>query len=176
MRWIRLLTVLFTANFRSKLTVTEESIIKFRVWLTDVDASVMNHAAMMSALEMGRIDLMVRTGFFKLARKKKWYFPSGGISVQFLRPLKLFEKAYIKTRVFHMNDRWLYIEQKIMRLDKEIALCIVKSTVKKGRETVNNQEIAKQLGITEPPVEARELVDCYEHENKLVKERLCNKM
>ena len=75
MRWLRLLFAIFSAKYRSKLTITEESNITFRVWLTDVDASIMNHATMMTVMEMGRIDFMVRSGFFKLARQNKWYFP-----------------------------------------------------------------------------------------------------
>ena len=75
MRWLRLSTAIFSAKYKSELSITDVSEIKFRVWLTDIDVSIMNHAAMMTVMEMGRIDYMVRTGFFKLARKKKWYFP-----------------------------------------------------------------------------------------------------
>ncbi len=90
MRWIRLLFAILSAKYRSKLTISDESNISFRVWITDIDASIMNHAPMMTVMEMGRIDFMVRSGFFKIAREKNWYFPSKSISVQFIRPLKLF--------------------------------------------------------------------------------------
>ena len=175
MRLVRLLIAILSAKYRSKLTITEESNIAFRVWLTDVDASIMNHATMMTAMEMGRIDLMVRSGFFKLARKKKWYFPSRSISVQFIRPLKLFQKANLTTKVFHIDERWIYIEQKISRHGKDIAICIVKSTVKKGRETISTNEIAKVLGISELPTEGKQIIDSYEKENNLVHQRLCSK-
>ena len=105
MRWIRLLLALITARSKSKLSVTDTSEINFRVWITDVDASIMNHAALMTVMEAGRLDLMVRSNFFRLARKNKWYVPSSAISVQFLRPLKIFQKALLTTRVFHVTEK-----------------------------------------------------------------------
>lgn len=173
MRWLRLSTAIFSAKHKSKLSITDVSEIKFRVWLTDIDASIMNHAAMMTVLEMGRIDYMVRTGFFKLARKKKWYFPIRSISAQFIRPLKLFQTANLITRVFHVDESWFYFEQKIIRKGKIIAICIVKGTVKKGKISVSTHEISKELKIGELPAEGKNIIDSYEKENDLVYKRLC---
>jgi acyl-CoA thioesterase FadM len=172
MRWIRLLTTLFVARYRSKLRINEDSIITCRVWITDIDISIMNHAAMMSVMEMGRIDFMVRTGFFRLAQKNKWYFPSSNIQVQFFRPLKLFEKAMVITRVFNINERWIYLEQKIMRGEKLIASCVVKSTVKKGRQQLNILDIVQQLNIGKAPQEGTELIACLEECNEMMNERI----
>jgi acyl-CoA thioesterase FadM len=172
MRWIRLLSALIAARFRSRLGVTDTSVISFRVWPLDIDASIMNHASLMTVMELGRIDFMVRSGFFALARKKKWYFPSAAVSVQFIRPLKLFQTAEVHTRVFHVNEHWIYLEQKVVRGGKVMAVCIVKSKVKMGRETVNTNEILKALNIGSLPAEAKELIECYEQENKMLLERL----
>lgn len=134
----------------------------------------MNHAAMMTAMEMGRVDVMVRSGFLKLARKKKWYFPSRSISVQFIRPLKLFHEAILTTRVFHVDERWIYIEQKITRQAKDFAICIVKGTVEKERERISTAEMAKALNISNLPAEGKQVVESYETENNLIYQRLCD--
>ena len=173
MRWLRLSTTILTAKHKSKLSIKDVSDIKFRVWFTDVDASIMNHAAMMTVMEKGRIDYMVRSGFFKLARKKNWYFPLRSISVQFIRPLKLFQTANVITRVFNVDNNWIYIEQKIIRKGKIIAICIVKSTVKKGKITVSTNQISEELKIGELPTEGKNVIDSYEKENDLVYKRLC---
>lgn len=172
MRWIRLLLAMLNAKFRSRLDITDSSVISFRVWLTDIDISIMNHAALLTVMEMGRVDFMVRSGFLQLAKKKKWYFPSAAISAQFIRPLKLFQKAQVITRVFHIDERWIYIEQKMVRAGKDIAVCIVKSKVKKGRETINTSEILQELQLGALPSEGREVIDAYERENILVAQRL----
>jgi acyl-CoA thioesterase FadM len=172
MRWIRLLTTLAISRFRSKLRINEPSIMTFRVWVTDIDVSIMNHAAMMSVMEMGRIDFMVRTGFFKLAQRNKWYFPSSNIQVQFFRPLKMFQKATVVTKVFNISDKWIYLEQKILRGEKLIACCVVKSTVKKGRQQLNITDIVQQLNLGMPPRDGNELIACLEAGNQLMNERI----
>jgi acyl-CoA thioesterase FadM len=147
----------------------------FRVWLTDIDASIMNHASMMTVFETGRIDLMVRTGFFKLARQKKWYFPTTGISVQFFRPLKAFQKAVLTTSIIHIDEYNIYLEQKITRKEKDIAACLVKSKVKSGRENISTIEIMKLLNAGDPPNRSAELIEHFEKQEQLFKEEMLRK-
>lgn len=174
MRWIRLLAALINAKFKKKLIGTETVCKSFRVWITDMDVSVMNHAAIMTVLETGRLDLMVRSNFLKIASKNKWYFPSQAISVQFYRPLKIFQKAQIFTRISYVDAKWIYIEQKIERKGKVIAACIVKGTIKKGRETIHTSEVIKALHIDSLPANKYDLIKTYELENVQMNEKLVN--
>lgn len=172
MRWIRLIAALLSAKFKKKLIGTETVIKSFRVWITDIDVSVMNHAAIMTVLETGRLDLMVRSDFFKVASKNKWYFPSQAISIQFYRPLKAFQKAKIYTRISYVDEKWIYVEQKIKRNGKIVAACIVKNTIKKGRDTIPTSEIMKALNIDNVPTFKYDLMKTYELENNQMSERL----
>jgi acyl-CoA thioesterase FadM len=173
MRWLRLINTIFFSFFRGNLSsITDESVINFRVWVTDVDLSVMNNAAMMVVLEMGRLDLIMRSGFYKLALKSKWYFPTRSFNIQFLRPLKVFQKAQLRTRVFYMDERWIYMEQKIVRGQKDIAICISKNTVKKGRETVSTAKIAKALGFSKIPTEGKNIIQMTEKGENLIYRRM----
>ena len=70
-RWIRIVSSIVRAHFRKKISPDEEISLDFRVWITDVDLSVMNNAALLSITELGRWDLTVRTGFFKYAVKNR---------------------------------------------------------------------------------------------------------
>lgn len=169
MRWLRLSLPLLFSRFQSKLTLSETSSLKFTVWPTDIDVSIMNHAAMMSVFESGRVDYMVRTGFFKLASKKKWYFPNSSISIQFFRPLKMFQKAVVTTRVFHMTDNFIFVEQKITRDGKDVALCVVKSKVKSGRENVATQEIVTLMNAKSFSNESNELIELYERQEGVIR-------
>jgi hypothetical protein len=46
-----------------------------RVWPSECDAAFPGHAALMVLMECGRIDLMVRFGFLRLARRSRRYLP-----------------------------------------------------------------------------------------------------
>jgi acyl-CoA thioesterase FadM len=172
MRWIRLIFGLIQAKFRSKVQATQTTSLSFRVWISDIDISVMNHAAILTVMEVGRIDFMIRTNFFKIANKNKWYFPSQALTVQYYRPLKVFQKAKLLTRISYVDKKWIYLEQKIIRNGKVISACLVKSTIKKGRETVPTSEILKILGIHEVPGDKSKLIDSYELENEQMNYKL----
>lgn len=170
-RWARLLLALFFGKRKPPLKPGDVSVYPFRVWFTDVDAKIMNHACMMTILEAGRIDLMVRTGFFALARKNGWYFPSSAISVQFLRPMKTFEKGIVHTSLLHANDTYIYLEQKIIRDEQPVAVCVVKSTIRKGRAQVPILAVLEQLGGSMLPADGKKMVDLLEAEGALLRER-----
>lgn len=172
MRWIRLLSALLHAKYNKKVKGTETISKSFRVWITDIDVSIMNHAGIMTVFETGRLDFMVRSNFFKVASKNKWFFPSQAISVQFYRPLKVFQKAIIFTRISFVDEKWIYVEQKIERKEKIIAACLVKSTIKNGRETVATSEIMKALNIDNVPSLKYDLIKTYELENEQMNEKL----
>jgi acyl-CoA thioesterase FadM len=167
---------MIAARYRSAIGIHDASHLNFRVWFTDVDIAIMNHAALMTVLEAGRLDFMVRCGFFRIARKNKWYVPSAAISVQFMRPLKLFQKAGMITRVIHVNEQWIYLEQQVIRNDRVIAVAIVKSTVKKGREKLNLHEIVKQLGNEDWPHYSGDKLEQYEIHLKQLNEQNINNM
>ncbi|WP_242204286.1 acyl-CoA thioesterase [Aestuariivivens insulae] len=174
MRWIRLLLTLAKARFRSKVNGSETTCVNFRVWITDIDVSVMNHAAIMTIFEMGRGDFMVRTNFFKVAIKNKWFFPNQAINVQFYRPLKLFQKAKVYTKMSFVDDTWFYFEQKIMRKGKPIAACFANGLAKKGRETVPTAKIIEALGIdiNNVPRVKHELIDQFHESNHKMTEKI----
>lgn len=172
MRWLRLGIAMVRARFRRRLAVSESSVVDFRVWLTDVDASIMNHAALMTVMETGRLDLMVRSGFLAMAVRQRWYFATKAISVQFLRPLKIFQRARLITRVSHADEDWIYIEHQVVREEKVVAMAIVQSAIKHGRERVAYDEIAASLGIGSLPRERSELVMLFEQEQAAMHARL----
>ena len=168
MRWIKLLLILARARFRPKVIGSETTCVKFRVWVTDIDVSVMNHAAIMTIFEMGRADFMVRTNFFKVATKNKWFFPNQAIHVQFYRPLKMFQKAKVFTKMSFVDETWFYFEQKIMRKGKPIAACFANGLAKKGRETVPTVEIIQALEIDPEnvPRQKHELISLFNNSNE----------
>jgi len=176
MRWIKLALALFAAKFRHKISATETTRVDFRVWITDIDVTVKNHAAMMTAFEMGRIDYMVRTGFFRIATKNKWYFPNQAITVQFYRPLKMFQKAEVYTRMSFIDEKLFYVEQKIMRHGKPIAACFANGMAKHGRETVPTADIIKALDYDPATLsfETHPLVTTSQTQNDAMTERIIN--
>ena len=166
MRWLRLSLALIRAKFRSKLNPSGTSLLPFRVWITDIDVAIMNHAALLSVMETGRIDFMVRTGFFKIAMANKWYFPVQAISVQFFRPLRFLQKGVVVTKIAHMGEEWFYLEQKITSKGKDVAICLVKGKIKKGKMSIPTDEIIRELNFERIVIEKKGLIESFENANQ----------
>jgi len=76
------------------------------------------------------------------------------------------------TKVLHIDERWIYTEQIIVRNNTVIAICIVKNTVKKGNETIHTNLMAKELGFTMLPTEGKEITRALKKIDHLVYQRL----
>ena len=166
-RWVRTLIAFIRAQFRKKINPDEETSLNFRVWITDVDLSIMNNAAVLTITEMGRIDLIIRTGFLKHAWKNRLYFPLASISAQFRRPLKRFQKFQLKTQLIYWDEKWIYISHRVEREGKTIAVALVKSTVKKGTELIPFERIIDELNWQMKPKNRPEMIDRFERRETL---------
>jgi acyl-CoA thioesterase FadM len=162
MRHLRLLSAFVAARFRDSLAVDGVSTFEFRVWPTEVDVSIANHAAVLTVMETGRIDFMMRTGFLRVARRNHWYFPMRRLHARYIRPLKVFEKARLTTRLVHADDDGFHMLHVIRRAGKEVAVAVAEGPVRHGREPVPLVRIARELGISSWPRcerDPRDLVD-----------------
>jgi len=161
-RWLRTLITFIRAQFLKDIKPDEETSLNFRVWITDIDLSIMNNAAMLSITEMGRIDLMIRTGFLTHVRRNRLYVPLASISAQFRRPLKRFQKFQLKTQLIYWDEKWIYISHRILREEKIIAVALAKCTVKKGTELIPFESIIHKLNWGMKPKNRPEMIDRFE--------------
>jgi len=162
MRWIRLLSAMIVAKFRSKIDVRETSSMSFRVWFTDIDVAIMNHAAILTVMEMGRLDYMIRSGIFSVVNKKKWSIPGKALTVEYYRPLKFFQKGELHSKIAYIDEKWVYMEQKITRNGKDVAFCLIKAVIKKRSITIPPTELMKAMGISEFNTNKSKLLETFE--------------
>ena len=147
-RWIRFLSAVVGASTRPTLSsLDEECLLTFRAWPTDADLAIVNHAAIMSLMEVGRIDLMARSGFLKLAIRNGWSVPVRAINVEFERPAKPLQRLTLSTRLVFMDEQWVYLRHRFTRAGKSVASAIVQATIRRGREPVSHQRVLEMIGL-----------------------------
>lgn len=168
MRHVRLLGAVIAARFRGPLEAGDESRLSFRVWPTDVDVSIANHAAVLTIMEVGRIDFMIRSGFFRLARRNHWYFPLHGVRVRYVRPLKMLQRGTLTTRLVHADDEVLHVQHSIRSGGKDVAIALATGSVKHGRDRVPLARIADELGVRAWPTLERDAVELVRREDALL--------
>lgn len=148
---VRFLLVLLGAWRRSKLDVLATSSLAMRVWPTDLDVQMhMNNGRYLSLMDLGRIDLLVRSGFWREAQRRGWFPLVGGSVIEYRRPLRVFERYQLTTRVLGWNEHWFYVEQSFRLGDKVAATATVKAMIRGASGAVPPAEALAAVGVSGP--------------------------
>ena len=111
--WLRLLRVLISGFWREKLNLpADASHLAFRVWFHDLDTSLhMNNGRYLTMMDLGRLDLMIRSGLIKTAMQKKWTPIASSIAIRFKREVRLFGRFRMESRIVGWDKTHVVIEQ-----------------------------------------------------------------
>lgn len=149
--WFRLLKVLILTFFRPRLTLTDVSMLRFRVWPNDLDINVhMNNARYLALMDLGRLDLIARGGMWRAVLQQRWQAVIGGALVRYRRPLKPFQRFTLMSRLLCWDDRWLYIEHRIESAHGPACLTLVRGAFLRGGAIVPPAEVARAAGYDGP--------------------------
>jgi acyl-CoA thioesterase FadM len=100
----------------------------------DADLSVANNSSFLRLMELGRLDLMARSGFLKHVVRNKWALPLASAHVLFRRPLKRWQRFTLKTRVICWQQEWVFIEHIMESKGKVVGKAIMKSALIENRQ------------------------------------------
>lgn len=125
--FLKLLTTLIKAKFRSKLSLEDKSVLNLRAGFTDIDMFMeLNNARYFTYMELGRWDFAYRVGFIRLLKKHKWGIALGGASVRFRRRIPFLAKFSLTTQLVCHDGRWFYFLQETYRKDKICSSALMK--------------------------------------------------
>lgn len=109
-------TLLWWLIFPVHRGLLDESIVRFRVWPNDLDTNFhMNNGRYLTLMDLGRLDLLLRNGAIRHVMAQKWYPVLASCLIRFRRPLNLFQRFEIRTRIVTWDEKWFYLEQRILR-------------------------------------------------------------
>jgi len=146
--YVRFLIVLVTAFFRRALNPLDESVLDFRVWPTDLDVNFhMNNGRYLTIMDLGRVDLILRTGLGRMALKRKWSPLVGSATIRFRRSLDPFQRYRLKSRILCWDDKWFFIEQRFARQDEEVAVGLVKGLLRGRTGNIPTAEVLEALNL-----------------------------
>ncbi|WP_082813042.1 acyl-CoA thioesterase [Cellulomonas timonensis] len=122
-RLVRLLLVWLAARRAVRRTPPQDRPSGFdeyrtpmRVMPNDLDLlRHMNNGVFFTLLDIGRVDLLVRSGAQRAVSQEGWYPVVVGESMRFRRSLVLWERFEIVTRVLGWDERVVYLEQRFER-------------------------------------------------------------
>jgi YbgC/YbaW family acyl-CoA thioester hydrolase len=158
----RLAWLLLTHRFNPRISILGPVRTAFRVWPTDLDVLMhVNNGVYLSLMDLGRVDLMLRSGMFRAVRARGWYPVVVAQTIQYRRSLKLLDRFAIETRVMMWDDKAILLAQEFVRPDGQvIATALVRGRFLSPSGTVPMADLIAAVGNpalpTDVPAYARE--------------------
>ena len=158
--WRTLLTIALarrTVRRGGSLDPSAISTIKLTTLPTDLDIlRHMNNGRYLSLFDLGRWDLLIRTGLFVAMKDRGWYAVVSSETVTFRKSLELWQRFDVESRFIGHDDKALFLEHRAV-IDGEIyARVIVRARMlRRTGGTVPHDELFGALGRPEgvPDVE-----------------------
>lgn len=129
----------------------DETRTPFRVTLTDLDPlRHVNNGKYLSMLDLGRLDLMLRSGFWGAIAERGWYPVVSAQTITYKRSLTLGQRFELVTRVLGIDERAVYLEQTFVRRGVVVARAVVQGRfLRKSGGTVPPEELLAAAGAPE---------------------------
>ena len=140
--------------------------LPFRVWFHDLDTSLhMNNGRYWTLMDLGRTDLMLRTGLWRAVLRHRWLPVVNAGTIRFRRELRLFRPFQVETTILCWSESWLVMQHRVLsraRDGSEIvaAVALVRAALydKAGRSFVPVARLLGEIGVVaQSPVPSPEV-------------------
>jgi acyl-CoA thioesterase FadM len=148
-RLLRLWWVMLRARRAALLAPTEVGRVPFRVLPNDLDVQRhMNNGVYLSLMDLGRVDLMVRSGVWRELTARGYYPVIVSSTITYRRSLELWERYELESRMVGIDDIAGYVEQRFVRDGEICARAVIKARfLKKTGGVVPIPELAEIFGL-----------------------------
>ncbi|WP_338069498.1 thioesterase family protein [Specibacter cremeus] len=80
-----------------------------RVWPTDADVNLhINNGVYFSLMDLGRFDLTVRSGIWRVLRERRRNPVAGAETISFRRSLRLWQRFSIESRIIGVAEKAVF--------------------------------------------------------------------
>jgi hypothetical protein len=155
-RWLRFVLTFLRALFRPKAQLQEEQTLQFWTWVTEADLSYINNSSLLVYFELGRIDFLCRSGLVYWCVKSKIFPVIASGHLNFLRPLKRFQKLELRSRIVFWDENWIWMEQnlstKIRGESKPVSKFLLKVAFRKDKSRYSVFKVLEGSGLKLSPM------------------------
>ena len=141
--------MMLTSRRRSKLNFRDVGRVSMRVLPTDIDLlGHINNGIYLSLMDLGRMDLMIRTGHWAQFAKVGWYPVASNVTISYRRSLRTWEKYTLETKIIGFDDKGMFCEQRFVRNNELYVTGIMRARfLKKSGGTVSVAELGELGGV-----------------------------
>lgn len=148
----RTLLVMWRARRRlrreGRIAPSEISRIRVTTLPTDLDIlRHMNNGRYLSLFDLGRWDLLVRTGMLDVMKRNDWYAVVSAETITFRKSLELWQRFDVESRMIGHDDKAIYLEHRAVVDGEVYARAIIRSRMlKRSGGTLSHDELFAAVG------------------------------
>jgi acyl-CoA thioesterase FadM len=149
----RTLLVILRARLRMRrgrtLEASEIGRIRLTTLPTDLDIlKHMNNGRYLSLFDLGRWDLLIRTGLFDIMKERGWYAVVSSETVTFRKSLQLWQRFDIESRMVGHDEKAVFMEHRAVVDGEVYARVIVRARMMRfSGGTVGHDELFAAVGV-----------------------------
>lgn len=152
--WLRLLILMLRLRRQPSMVLLDDLAQDMRVLPNDLDAfGHMNNGRYLTLMDLGRLAMMERTGLLKAARRNDWLPLVRGIEIEYVKPLFLWQRFRLHTRLISWDRKWVYLEQRFTVGDTLHARAHIRGLLRGRDGNVSTAQLLDSVGAAdqEPP-------------------------
>lgn len=124
------------------------SLLRLRVWPNDIDLfGHVNNGRYLTLMDLGRLHIVIATGLLRIMRKRKWYAVAAAAEIRFHRPLKLWQRYTLVTKIVDWDEAWFLFAQRFESAGKLHARALVQAQFRHAREQVPTATVLESVGM-----------------------------
>jgi acyl-CoA thioesterase FadM len=153
--WFRFLQRVQSSIGSVRLAPLGEGRIEMRTWPTDFDwTGHVGDERYLELMKLGRYLLATRIGIMAEMATKRVTAHVATTEVQYLDELGMFQSFELVSRIAGWDDKWLFVEHRVERSGKPIAIGRVQLVFKHAGETVPPDLVLSWTGtaVQSPPI------------------------
>ncbi|WP_323127512.1 acyl-CoA thioesterase [Brevibacterium limosum] len=139
-----------------------------RVHLGEIDIFMhLNNGKYFSIMDLGRLDMMVRSGAWQAMRDRGWTGVVSAETISFRKSLKLWQSYSLETKVCGVDERTVFFEQRMV-VDGEIfARAFVATRLISENGTLTRDDLGDAFGMPEIEPELPDWIHDWRRHNSL---------
>jgi len=148
----RTLLVILSARRRARRGTTLDPASVGTVTLTTLPTDIdilrhMNNGRYLSLFDLGRWDLLIRTGLFDAMKDRDWYAVVSSETITFRKSLQLWQRFEVQSRFIGHDDKAIFLEHRAVVDGEVYARAIVRARMlRRAGGTVSNEELFAAVG------------------------------
>ena len=120
--YFRLIWIIIRSFFKPRIDFADEIVLNLCIWPNDLDINRhLNNGRYLTILDLGSIDLFLRSGVLMRAIRNGFRPMIGGLIVTYRKSLSLFERFTLTMQLEAWDYRWNYFKFEFQKLDGQLS-------------------------------------------------------